>query len=239
MMLYTLSMSHDDCGGCFEHAHFFHKLRMVLGVPSAKEEVRKSIGDILSFVESEYQEEEKKLRRRELAERRRDRETKREQERLKDLKKKGWEVAMVMISVAVLPVLMISGYFGMNLEGIPAFSWWEVVFFTTGLSVLLLGTLASILLVAFRSSHRPIRIGGGDDQEDQSSSSSSRTSWLTQGMDFAKRSLDFGARRSYENEGGRAQNMAANQQPPHPAPVGPLVRKNGSEQSALLRWQET
>ena len=80
MVLYTLSMSHDDCGGSFEYAHFYHKLRQVLGVPSAKEEIRKSVGDILSFVESEYQEEEKKLRRRELTDRRIDGETKKEQD---------------------------------------------------------------------------------------------------------------------------------------------------------------
>ncbi len=201
MMLYTLSMSHDDCGGSFEHAHFFHKLQQVLGVPSAKEEIRNSIGDILSFVESEYQEEEKKLRRREIAEQRRDREAQREQERRKRRKKKGWEVAMVAISVAVLPVLMSSGFFGMNLEGIP---FWEVVVFTTGMSALLLVVLLAILLIAFRQAR------GGHEEP----------SWLFQGMDRVKRSLDLGRRHGDEDEGGRA--MAESQPVPgiHPFPRG-------------------
>ena len=225
MMLYTLSMSHDDCGGSFEHAHFFHKLRQVLGVPSAKEEIRNSIGDILSFVESEYQEEEKKLRRREIAEQRRDREAQREQERRKRRKKKGWEVAMVAISVAVLPVLMISGFFGMNLEGIPGFTFWEVVVFTTGMSGLLLVVLLAILLTAFRQAR------GGHEEP----------SWLFQGMDRVKRSLDLGRRHSEEDEGGRA--MAESQPVPgiHPSSRGTSDSsegKNGTEQSALLHRQE-
>ncbi|ELR15492.1 uncharacterized protein ACA1_067270, partial [Acanthamoeba castellanii str. Neff] len=104
MVRYTLSMSSNDCGGRSEYTHFFSDLRHVLGTPLAKQEIRKQIGVVLGIVESQYMEEQKKIKRREMVAQMEQRVRKKQADKRKETKRRRFEIAFAAITAITLPV---------------------------------------------------------------------------------------------------------------------------------------
>lgn len=151
MVRYTLSMSSDDCGGRSEYAHFFSDLRHVLGTPSAKQEIREQIDDVLAIVESQYMEEQKKIKRREMVEQMEQLVRKKESGKTKEAKRRRFEIAVAAITAITLPILMAAGLFGMNVPNLPEWDFWPLVGGLVGISFLLLIVLLVLWWFAFRN----------------------------------------------------------------------------------------
>lgn len=151
MVRYTLSMSSNDCGGRSEYTHFFSDLRHVLGTPLAKQEIRKQIGVVLGIVESQYMEEQKKIKRREMVAQMEQRVRKKQADKRKETKRRRFEIAFAAITAITLPVLIVANLFGMNVPYLPEWDFWPLAGGIISISLLVVVLLLVLWWFAFRN----------------------------------------------------------------------------------------
>lgn len=145
LIKYSLGMSSDDCGGLSEYSHFFSTMRQVLRIPETRQEIREEIHDVLGIVEGGYLEEQ----RRQIQEEKRAQKKKERQRyktyRDKDAQRRRIEIILSIIGAIALPLVVVSGIWGMNLDDLPDVSFWPLLGVTSGCSLVLL----TILIVWF------------------------------------------------------------------------------------------
>jgi len=138
MVRYMMSMNHHDSGESSELVQFFSYMRHVLGVPSAKQEIREQIDDVLGIVQAQYMEEQKKIKRREVTERMEQLIRKKRAAMNKESKRRWFEIGIAAVTTLTLPSLIVASLFGMNVPGIPQYAWWNLVGATIGITGVLL-----------------------------------------------------------------------------------------------------
>jgi len=147
---YSLGMSSDDCGGLSEYSDFFATMRQVLRIPETRQEIREEIHDVLGIVEGGYLEEQRRQNQEEKRAARKKEKKRYQQDREKDSQKRRVEILVSIIGAITLPLIIVSGIFGMNLPDLPVLSFWPLLLVTTAASILLL----VILLVGLFFSSR-------------------------------------------------------------------------------------
>eukprot|EP01087_Luapelamoeba_hula_P013995 TRINITY_DN4042_c0_g1_i7.p1 TRINITY_DN4042_c0_g1~~TRINITY_DN4042_c0_g1_i7.p1 ORF type:complete len:872 (+),score=98.62 TRINITY_DN4042_c0_g1_i7:179-2794(+) len=138
MVQYTVSMSSDNCGGRPEYSYFFYNIRKVFRIPSAKFELREIIDDILGIVEASYSEEQKKTKAQELKLEREKIKQKKRQSKTKERRGKVFELCVTSTAAISLPIMVVSGLFGMNMSDAPDPGFWPVLLIASATSVALL-----------------------------------------------------------------------------------------------------
>ncbi|KAL6054699.1 X8 domain-containing protein, variant 2 [Balamuthia mandrillaris] len=145
MLRYSLGMSSDDCGGLSEYAHFFSTLRKVYGIPAYRMELSEEIRGVLGIVESGFLEEQRRLKYKEKAESKRERLLRAEEQKLKDNQNKRLQNFISVIGAIALPIVIVSGVFGMNVEDLPIdVPFWYIILITSGVSIVILLLLFAI-----------------------------------------------------------------------------------------------
>jgi len=129
---YTLQMYSDDCGGLVKYFEFFSALRETFGIRHQRQELASEIRDVLKLVESNYLEEQRKLRKMEKI--RKDGESARQA---------NVELAIGVVSAITLPLVIISGMFGMNNHDVPSVSF----FWCIGIALMISGLLVVMFLI--------------------------------------------------------------------------------------------
>eukprot|EP01125_Pyxidicula_operculata_P017420 TRINITY_DN6104_c0_g1_i1.p1 TRINITY_DN6104_c0_g1~~TRINITY_DN6104_c0_g1_i1.p1 ORF type:complete len:582 (+),score=120.97 TRINITY_DN6104_c0_g1_i1:389-2134(+) len=139
MTRYTIQMGSHDCGGLSDYVEFFSSLRSIFRIRQRRHELRADIQDVLALVESSYLEEQRKYTEVERILAQDDKRVKYEIEKKKFQHQSRFERWVGVVSIMFLPIVVISGIMGMNLDDIPH----DLPFYPTlgvifGVSILLL-----------------------------------------------------------------------------------------------------
>jgi len=128
---YTLQMYSDDCGGLYKYAELFSALRETFGIKQQRQELAVEIRDVLKLVESNYLEEQRKLKM--IA--------KVSKEEV-DRRKASTHMAIGVVTALALPIVVTATMFGMNNRDVPL----GIPFFwCIGIAM----TVSGILLIVF------------------------------------------------------------------------------------------
>jgi hypothetical protein len=157
MTRYTLQMSSDDCGGLPEYVEFFTALRSLFGIRQQRNELREEIQDVLALIETNYNEEQRKLRALEKQERAETEARQRAIEKQSEAFKARYERFVTVVSSFTVPIVLVSGIWGMNVDDLPQLPFWPLLGTTTLCSL----TLLVILICIFR---RPPQV---DEEEER------------------------------------------------------------------------
>lgn len=146
MTRYTLQMSSDDCGGLPEYVEFFTAVRSLFGIRQQRNELREEIQDVLALIETNYNEEQRKMRSLEKQERAEAEERQRAIEKQNEAFKARYERFVTVVSSFTIPIVLVSGIWGMNVDDLPQWPFWPLIGVTTLCSL----TLLIILICIFR-----------------------------------------------------------------------------------------
>jgi hypothetical protein len=139
MTRYTLQMSSDDCGGLSEYIEFFIALRDIFGTKPQRQELREEIQEVMALVESNYLEEQRKMRNLERSQREKDERRRRWLEHSHAVHQARFERWIAAVTTFTLPIVLVSGLFGMNNDDLPRnWPFWPVVGVTLCFSLILL-----------------------------------------------------------------------------------------------------
>eukprot|EP01125_Pyxidicula_operculata_P013717 TRINITY_DN4554_c1_g2_i1.p1 TRINITY_DN4554_c1_g2~~TRINITY_DN4554_c1_g2_i1.p1 ORF type:complete len:863 (+),score=206.77 TRINITY_DN4554_c1_g2_i1:1688-4276(+) len=124
---YTLQMSSDDCGGYTEYVQFFTAARNVFAINNQRQELNTELREVLQIVESNFNEEQRKLKKQEQHAR-----------QLAENRKARFEMIVGAGTSITLPVMVISSVFGMNNSDTPIdVSWYTLIIVSCIVSVTL------------------------------------------------------------------------------------------------------
>eukprot|EP01125_Pyxidicula_operculata_P007144 TRINITY_DN242_c4_g1_i1.p1 TRINITY_DN242_c4_g1~~TRINITY_DN242_c4_g1_i1.p1 ORF type:complete len:704 (-),score=94.72 TRINITY_DN242_c4_g1_i1:119-2230(-) len=132
MTRFTLQMSSDDCGGQSDHVEFFIALREVFSIKSQRKEITQELRDVYHLVESTFYEEQRKITSLERLENEK-----------RDNRKSRFETIITVASSFTLPIVLMSGIFGMNNADLPNISFYTVIIIS--------GTISAMFLIFFLS----------------------------------------------------------------------------------------
>jgi len=139
MTRYTLQMSSDNCGGLSEYVEFFTTLRTIFGIRNQRNELREEIQDVLALVESSYLEEQRKYAELSTFYQRQEK----RQNKIRDAKASATQNRnqniISVVSIFTLPIMILSGLFGMNNSDLPTYlHFLPCLFVTISISFVLL-----------------------------------------------------------------------------------------------------
>jgi len=127
MTRFTLQMSSDDCGGLSEYVEFFTAQRKVFSINSQRHEITQEVRDVYNLVESTFYEEQRKIQTLDRIESEKSRK-----------RKSRFETFVTFATSFTLPILLVSGVFGMNNQDLPSVSWWIIMTVSSCLSIILI-----------------------------------------------------------------------------------------------------
>jgi len=130
MTRYTLQMSSDDCGGLSDYVEYFVAQRKVFSINKQREELTQEVRDVYNLVESTFYEEQRKIQTLDRIETEKS-----------DKRKARFETIITVATSITLPIVLMSGVFGMNNNDLPGISFWHVM--------IAAGCISLVLLVVF------------------------------------------------------------------------------------------
>jgi len=133
MTRYTLQMASDDCGGLSEYCEFFSKQRKIFSINGQRKELSQEVRDVYNLVESTFYEEQRKIQ-----------SLDRIESDKSDKRKARFETIITVVSSITLPIVLISGIFGMNNTDLPDISWMIIMSIAMVISVSLLAVFLTL-----------------------------------------------------------------------------------------------
>eukprot|EP01090_Pellita_catalonica_P017502 TRINITY_DN529_c0_g3_i2.p2 TRINITY_DN529_c0_g3~~TRINITY_DN529_c0_g3_i2.p2 ORF type:complete len:254 (-),score=51.10 TRINITY_DN529_c0_g3_i2:697-1458(-) len=145
MVRYTFSMSSDNCGGADEYTQFFSTNRELFSVPALRQEINTELESVLGLVESFYFEEERRNKKRKAEIEARNKRQMKQARREKKRVAAHVEFLITFLATATLPLVLVAGLFGMNVDGLPDIDFWPLVIWTAVATFVL---VCAVLLIS-------------------------------------------------------------------------------------------
>lgn len=133
LVRYRSSMASDDCGGRSEFREYFQELRQVYSVAALKNELREELQDTLAIVESDWMEEKREAKNRELVWKLKKDEISKRRDEIRERRKRVFDVLYSAFSALGLPFLLIANVWSMNNYDLPRSVSWAYLMIGCGL----------------------------------------------------------------------------------------------------------